>query len=208
MVENLQSQGFEQGPLESARERGSHPRSPRGRGVRLVCERCIVREWSREDEPALARYANNRRVSVQLRDRFPFPYSNEDARRFIEYAAGMNPVTAWAIEIGGEAAGGIGLMLSHDVERISAEVGYWVGEPHWGRGIATEALSAVTARAFEQFHLARVFAVPFAHNTGSIRVLEKAGYVLEGRMRQSAVKDGVICDQLLFAAYADAPRER
>ncbi len=94
--------------------------------------------------------------------------------------------------------GGIGLTLQGDVERMSAEIGYWLGEEHWGRGIATEAVAAVTRHAVERFGLTRIFALPFAWNPASCRVLEKAGYVLEGRLRRSAVKDGLIVDQLLY----------
>jgi len=82
---------------------------------------------------------------------------------------------------------------------VSAEIGYWLGESYWGRGIASEALSAVTAYAIEEHHLTRVFAVPFAWNTASCRVLEKAGYVLEARLRRSAVKDGKLTDQFQYA---------
>ena len=101
----------------------------------------------------------------------------------------------------GEAVGGIGIELHTDVERVSAEIGYWLGESMWGRGIATEALTAVTAEAFKRFELTRLYALPFADHAASVRVLEKAGYVREGHLRQSAIKDGKIRDQLLFAAY-------
>ena len=109
--------------------------------------------------------------------------------------------TVWAIEVNGEAAGGIGVELHQDVERVSAEIGYWLGEAAWGRGIVTEALQAVTAEVFRRFELTRIYALPFADNRASVRVLEKAGYTLEGHLRQSAIKDGVILDQLLYAAY-------
>jgi RimJ/RimL family protein N-acetyltransferase len=101
----------------------------------------------------------------------------------------------------GEACGGIGIELHTDVERVSAEIGYWLGEAMWGRGIITEALTAVTAEAFARFDLTRLYAVPFADHIASVRVLEKAGYVREGHLRQSAIKNGAIRDQLLFAAY-------
>jgi len=105
------------------------------------------------------------------------------------------------MEVDGEAAGGIGIELPTDVERVSAEIGYWLGESVWGRGIVTEALQAVTAQAFQQFDLTRIYALPFADNRASVRVLEKAGYMLEGHLRRSAIKDGTIRDQLLYAAY-------
>ena len=101
--------------------------------------------------------------------------------------------------VDGEAVGGIALMLQEDVDRCSAEVGYWLSEKYWGRGIVTSALNAITNYAFKHLDVTRVFAIPFAHNAASIRVLEKAGYRCEGRMRRSAIKDGVVLDQFLYA---------
>src|SRR5207247_5429960 len=98
--------------------------------------------------------------------------------------------------------GGIGFQLQGDVERVSAEIGYWLGEPFWGRGIVTDALVALTEFAIATHGLTRVYAIPFASNQASCRVLEKAGYVLEGRLRRSAVKDGRIVDQLQYAFIA------
>ena len=162
---------------------------------------CTVRPWADSDLDSLQRHANNRQVSIQLRDRFPFPYEIEHARTFLGWISKQPSPTVWAIEVDGAAAGGIGIELHSDVERVSAEIGYWLGQPVWGRGIATEALAAVTAEAFRRFDLTRLYAVPFADHAASVRVLEKAGYVLEGRLRQSAIKDGQIRDQLLFASY-------
>jgi RimJ/RimL family protein N-acetyltransferase len=99
----------------------------------------------------------------------------------------------------GEAVGGIGLTLKNDVERCSAEIGYWLGEAVWGRGIATAAVQALTDYGFKAFGLTRIFAVPFANNPASMRVLEKVGYVREGVMRRSAIKGGVVLDQVLYA---------
>ena len=107
--------------------------------------------------------------------------------------------TNFAIEADGEATGGIGFVSGTDVERYSAEIGYWLGEAFWRRGIVTEALSLVTEYAFADRNLLRLFALPFADNAASARVLEKAGYLLEGRLRQSSVKFGVPRDQLIYA---------
>ena len=138
---------------------------------------------------------------MHLRDRFPFPYELENAKTFLGWLANQPSPTVWAIEVDGEAAGGIGIERHSDIERVSAEVGYWLGEAVWGRGIATEALRAVTAEAFTRYDLTRIYAVPFADHQASIRVLEKAGYDREGVMRQSAIKDGRIRDQALYATY-------
>ena len=169
--------------------------------MRLSLSRCTVRPWVESDAASLQRHANNRNVSLHLRDRFPYPYELEQARAFLGMVMPQSPPTAWALEVDGEAAGGIGIVMQGDVERVSAEIGYWLGESQWGRGIATEALKAVTAEAFRQFDLTRLYALTFADHAASVRVLEKAGYVREGHLRRSAIKDGEIRDQLLFAAY-------
>ena len=162
---------------------------------------CTVRNWAASDLEPLVRHANNRHIWLNLRDRFPYPYTAAHGREFLAHVARQTPATVWAIEVEGEAAGGIGIVPLTDVERVSAEIGYWLGEAYWGRGVMTDALKAVTAEVFRQFDLRRIFALPFADNPGSIRVLEKAGYALEGRMPQSAIKDGVVRDQLMYGAY-------
>jgi RimJ/RimL family protein N-acetyltransferase len=169
--------------------------------VDLRLDRCVVRDWAASDLESLVRHANNWKIWINLRDRFPHPYTESDGRAFLAHVAADQPRTVWAIEVDGEAAGGIGVVLMGDVERVSAEIGYWLGEAHWGRGIVTDALRAITPMMFGHFNLTRVFALPFADNLGSVRVLEKAGYVREGRLRQSAIKNGVVRDQLMFAAY-------
>lgn len=165
----------------------------------LECGLCIVRSWRDGDEETLPRHANNRKVWLNLRDRFPHPYTRSHAEEFIKRIKGVTPATNFAIDVEGEAVGGIGLVLHDDVERCSAEIGYWLGESFWGRGIMTAALVTVTEFAFKEFNLTRVFAVPYARNAASLRILEKAGYLFEGVMRRSAIKDGVVLDQLMYA---------
>jgi [ribosomal protein S5]-alanine N-acetyltransferase len=167
--------------------------------MRLTQTSCVVRSWEPADVPSLVRHANNRRIWLNLRDRFPHPYTIDHGVSFVRRIRSGHPETNFAIDVNGEAVGGIGFMLLQDVERVSAEIGYWLGEAYWGRGICTEALRALTAYAIEHHGLTRVFALPFSHNTASCRVLEKAGYVLEGHLRRSAVKDGKIADQMLYA---------
>ena len=167
--------------------------------MRLILRMCDVRSWRMSDLDSLVMYADNHRIWINLRDRFPHPYTRRDGQRFIRGMRESDPETAFAIAVDGAAVGGIGFVLQQDVERVSAEIGYWLGEPFWGRGITTEALAAVTRHAIENHGLTRLFAVPFAHNTASCRVLEKAGYVREALLRRSAIKDGQIVDQLLYA---------
>ncbi|MBI4420266.1 MAG: GNAT family N-acetyltransferase [Gemmatimonadetes bacterium] len=164
----------------------------------------IVRDWRPDDAPSLAQHANDRRIWLNLRDRFPFPYTLADAADFLASVADRQPRTYFAIAVDDRAVGGIGYTLHQDVERVSAEMGYWLGTALWGQGIMTSALKAVTAYAFRQHpELRRIYAVPYAWSPASMRVLEKAGYRLEGRMRQSAIKDGHVIDQLLYAILRD-----
>ena len=167
--------------------------------MNLKLKTCTVRSWEWRDRDAIVRHANNRNVSINLRDRFPYPYTARDARNWLDVVVDAKPVTNFAIDVAGEAVGGIGFTPQHDVERRSAEIGYWLGEPFWGRGIATEALIAVTEYAFANFDLCRLYAHVFDWNRASARVLEKAGYEFEGRLRKSVTKDGQTIDQLMYA---------
>jgi len=158
-----------------------------------------VRSWLKEDEASLVKYANNRAVSINLRDAFPYPYTRKDARDWIRAVSRQAPETQWAIASPEEAIGGIGLQLGEDIYRRTAEIGYWLGEPFWGMGIATRALETMTNYAFSQFDLDRVQAEVFEWNLASARVLEKAGYCLEGRLRQRVTKAGKTIDCFLYA---------
>jgi RimJ/RimL family protein N-acetyltransferase len=167
--------------------------------MQLTLKTCEIRSWQASDLESLVKYADNRNIWINLRDRFPHPYTARDGHAFLRHMRQQQPEMAFAICVEDEAVGGIGFQLQGDVERVSAEIGYWLGEPFWGRGIATEALVALTDYAIVTHGLTRVYAVPFAWNAASCRVLEKAGYVLEGRLRRSAVKGGSVTDQLQYA---------
>ena len=173
--------------------------------MRLTGERCVVRPWRATDVDLLVRHANNIKIASQLRDRFPHPYTRADAEQFLQIATHVAyGGSVLAIEVDGQAAGGVGITLGTDVERYSAEVGYWLGEAYWGRGIVTEAVMLLTSHAFERMNLLRLFALPFADNTRSVRVLEKGGYGREGLLRSSAVKYGKPRDQYVYARVNDA----
>jgi ribosomal-protein-alanine N-acetyltransferase len=172
--------------------------------VKLQLSACEVRSWRIADIEALTKHANNPRIGIRLRDGFPHPYTSRHARTFIRRVREDDPETNFAIAVGGTAVGAIGVVLKPDIERVSAEVGYWLAEPFWGQGIATQAVKAVTAYAVATHGLSRVFAVPFASNIASCRVLEKAGFTLEGHLRRSAIKDGVIVDQVQYAYIVEA----
>ena len=167
--------------------------------ILLRGERCTIRPWQKTDAESLERHANNINVARNLRDRFPHPYTSKEARAFLRHVAGEEDPSNLAIDVGGAAVGAVGYVPGRDVERFSAEIGYWLGEEFWGRGIATEAVVLVTAFAFRQLNYLRLFALPFADNPASARVLEKAGYVQEAVLRASSVKYGVPKDQLLYA---------
>lgn len=164
---------------------------------------CTLRSWRSGDEDSLVRHADDRDVWINLRDRFPHPYTRDDARAWLRLVADSTPETNFAVAVAGEAVGGIGITLQDDVSRRSAEIGYWLGRSYWGRGIATAAVRALTDWAFAHFDLCRLYAGVFEWNPASARVLEKAGYVLEGRLRRSVTKDGRTIDQLLHALVRD-----
>jgi RimJ/RimL family protein N-acetyltransferase len=183
----------------------AEPVTRRTAAVQLSLKTCEIRSWRPADLESLVEHANNRKIWLNLRDAFPHPYTPRAGREFLRRMRTMTPQTTFAIAVEGRAVGAIGFVLHGDVERVSAEIGYWLGEPFWGRGIATEAVVAVTDHAIRAHALTRLFAVPFAWNTASCRVLEKAGYVLEGRLRRSVIKDGVVTDQMQYAFMAPEP---
>jgi [ribosomal protein S5]-alanine N-acetyltransferase len=171
--------------------------------MEIQCPTCLLRPLRPADAPVLAVHANDRDVWLNLTDAFPHPYSVQDAEAFITAAAAVSPQTSFGIVVQGEVAGNVGLTPGHDIHRKASELGYFLGRKFWGRGIMTDVVRAVTRYAFDSLGMHRVFAVPYGRNTASARVLEKAGFVREGVMRHSAIKDGVLLDQLLYAAYDD-----
>lgn len=183
--------------------------------MELKLARCLIRPWQSGDAAALAQHANNRKIWRNVRDRFPHPYTLADAEAWIAFADAQDPCTNFAIVVGDEAAGGIGFVLKDDVDRRSAELGYWLGEAFGGRGIVSEAVTAMTAFMFANFDLCRIQATVFEWNKASMRVLEKAGYVCEARLRCSATKDGQTIDDFIYAVvrldrilspHAEAPK--
>jgi ribosomal-protein-alanine N-acetyltransferase len=159
----------------------------------------VIRSWSPGDVEPLAKLADNRNVWRNLRDRFPNPYTKGDAKAWIKGVTRQIPCAHFAIAADGVLAGGIGLLTQEDVHKGAAELGYWLGEPFWGRGLMTAAVGAFSDYAFEAFRLRRLYALVLDWNPASMRVLEKAGFALEGRLRKSAFKDGAVADELLYA---------
>jgi [ribosomal protein S5]-alanine N-acetyltransferase len=160
-----------------------------------------LRGWQPEDDTSTAKYADNAKIAANLRDGFPYPYSLEAAQLFIKKCmeADKSQKLFYAIDVNGEAVGSIGVFKKDDVYLKSAELGYWLGEPFWGQGVMTRAVYQVCRIAFVQLDVVRIAAEPFAHNTGSRKVLENAGFELEGIHRASIYKNGQIGDSCTYA---------
>ena len=158
-----------------------------------------LRDWRKDDLECLVRYANNPKIASNLRDQFPHPYTRRAGIEYLNYVRYMDVPMSFAVEFGGEAIGGVGFKLGTDIARLTLEMGYWLGEPFWGRGFTTRAVSAASEWAFDNYKIVRVFAMVFAHNPASMRVLEKAGFQREGILQRSAIKNGLILDQILYA---------
>lgn len=158
-----------------------------------------IRPWSLSDLDSLVLYANNWNVAKNLTDKFPHPYTEADGRSFIEFANKDNPVHIFAIDINGEAVGGIGIHPQDDIFKRNAELGYWLGEPFWGQGIITSAVKQMVDFAFKTYDIDRVFARPFGTNLASQKVLEKAGFLREGQFEKIIFKNGAYFDELIYA---------
>ncbi len=159
----------------------------------------ILRPWSINDLDNLVLYANNSNIAKFMNDGFPHPYTKESGEAFIVFANKDNPVHIFAIDLDGEAIGGIGLHPKLDVDRKNAELGYWLAEPYWGKGIITAAIKKMVDFGFKTFDISRIFARPFGTNIGSQKVLEKAGFILEATFKKTLYKNGEYLDELIYA---------
>lgn len=159
-----------------------------------------LEKWSEDFIGSVAHHANNPAIAANLRNAFPHPYTYADAEGYVRFCmnADEDRQCTRAIVVDGEAVGSIGIFLKDDVYCKSAELGYWLGESFWGKGIMSEAVKQLCAQGFECYDLVRIFAEPYAHNTGSRRVLEKAGFALEGILKKSVYKNGTIFDSCMY----------
>lgn len=164
-----------------------------------------IRKWRMTDAPDLALALNNKRILDNLRDGLPFPYTERDAEDYIASMLSVDPDStfAFAITADDRAIGSIGVFRQENIHFRTAELGYYVAEPFWGRGICTGAVKRACDHVFEHSDIIRIYAEPFAHNTASCRVLEKAGFQLEGVLRNNAVKNGKIIDMRLYSILKD-----
>ena len=162
----------------------------------------LIREWELKDSKNLAKVLNNKRILDNLRDGIPYPYTENDAEEFI-YSVLDSPKDsqyAWAItDIDGALIGSVGVMRQNNIHQYTAELGYYLDEMFWGKGIMTEVVKQVCQYIFSETDIIRIFAEPFSYNTASCRVLEKAGFSFEGTLKCNAVKNGVVLDMNLYA---------
>ena len=160
-----------------------------------------IREWKIEDKTELAKNLSNMNILNNLRDGLPYPYTEDDAEDFIRamLSADKEKTFAFAITLDGKAIGSIGVFRQENIHFRTAEMGYYIGEKYWGNGYTTEAVKQACSFVFENTDIIRIFAAPFAHNTASCRVLEKAGFICEGVLKSNAYKNGNIVDMKLYA---------
>ena len=158
-----------------------------------------LRSWTPGDLPSLVKYANNFKIAKNLTNLFPHPYTEESGRGFIRMATEGTPHRIRAIDVNGEAVGAIGLHPQTDIMCKNAELGYWLAEPFWGQGITTRAVRQTVDYGFEHWDITRIYARPFGTNIASQKVLEKAGFVLEGRFEKTIFKNGEYLDELIYA---------
>lgn len=157
-----------------------------------------LRPWKKEDADALARHANNRKIAENMRDGFPFPYTIDDANTWLDMCLKEMRHLFLAIEVDGEAAGSIGILFKENVYRFSAEIGYWLGETHWRKGICSEAIVKVTDHIFATTDIVRIYADIFSSNFPSMKTIEKAGYQFEGINKRAVYKNGEFFDQHVY----------
>lgn len=162
---------------------------------------CEIRKWRLADAPDLAKALSNKKIQACLRDGLPYPYTEADARSYITamLKADAEQTFAFAITVDGKAIGSIGVFRCENIHFRTAELGYYIAEPYWGKGIMTSAIKQACEHVFNNSDILRIFAEPFAHNIASCRALEKAGFLYEGLLRKNAVKNGVVMDMKMYS---------
>lgn len=158
-----------------------------------------LRPWLDEDLDELVRHANNPKIAGKLTNAFPYPYTRESGKGFIEMVSQFSPPRIFCISKVGKPIGAIGIHPQSDIWSKNAELGYWLAEPYWGKGIVTAAIKVITRYGFDTFPIDRIFARPFSGNIGSQKVLEKCGFVLEAKLNGTICKNGEVFDELIYA---------
>jgi [ribosomal protein S5]-alanine N-acetyltransferase len=170
--------------------------------MQLAGKGFILRTFQDSDADSLASHANDMAIWQNLRNRFPHPYSLEDAQKWIEYAQNQHPTLNFAIVVEGAAVGCIGLTPKEDVYTYNMELGYWLGQAYWNKGIMTQAVKLVRDYAFDTFDIKRLYAITFGFNKASIKVLRRAGFRKEAHIKGVIFKNGKFTDRLEFAVRA------
>ena len=162
---------------------------------------CKIRKWKLTDAKDIAVALSNKKIQDNLRDGLPFPYSEQDGIDFISsmLSANEDETFAFAITLDDKAIGSIGVFRQQNIHRQTAEMGYYIAEEYWGKGIMTDAVKQICEYVFRNSDILRIYAEPFAYNTGSCRVLEKAGFQYEGTLRNNAVKNGKVIDMKMYS---------
>lgn len=165
----------------------------------IYLDTCTLRSWRDGDEFSLSEQANNRKIWDRVRDFFPHPYTVRDASSWIRMNRSYQQPVNLAIDIGGKAVGNVGFTIKEDIYRHNAEIGYWLGEAHWGQGIMTEVLPAMVTYIFTNFQVNRLFGCVLEGNEVSMRVLEQAGFRAEAVLKKAAIKNNQYLDEHIFA---------
>lgn len=162
---------------------------------------CKIRKWTLSDASDLATTLSNQKIQNNLRDGLPYPYTEQDGIDYISamLSADENKTFAFAITIDDRAIGSIGIFRQENIHRQTAELGYYIAEEYWGKGITTEAVKQICEYVFDKSDIIRIYAEPFAYNLASCRVLEKAGFQYEGTLRSNAVKNGKVIDMKMYS---------
>ena len=163
--------------------------------------KCRIRKWELSDAKDLAAALSNKKVQDNLRDGLPYPYTEQDGKEFISamLSADENETFAFAITVDNMVIGSIGIFRQGNIHRQIAELGYYIAEEYWGKGIMTEAVKQICKYVFAKSDIIRIYAEPFAYNIASCRVLEKAGFQYEGTLRSNAVKNGRVIDMKMYS---------
>lgn len=170
---------------------------------------CRIRTWELSDAKDLAAALSNKKVQDNLRDGLPYPYTQQDGEAFISdmLSADKNETFAFAITIDNIAIGSIGVFRQGNIHRQTAELGYYIGEEYWGKGIMTEAIKQICEYVFRESDMIRIYAEPFAYNIASCRALEKAGFQYEGTLRRNALKNGKVIDMKMYSLLKEEIKE-
>ncbi len=162
---------------------------------------CKIRKWKLSDAKDLAITLSNRKVQNNLRDGLPYPYTEQDGKDYISDMLSANEYDtfAFAVTADNKVVGSIGVFRQGNIHRQTAELGYYVAEEYWSRGIMTEAVKQICEYVFSKSDILRIYAEPFAYNIASCRVLEKAGFQYEGTLRSNAVKNGEVIDMKMYS---------